>query len=104
VTQEVLVKVITRLWELAGEARFAAGMTAFKSSRTLAQSLAGWADMLPAMNPAERAAIFRGLKAGAPEAVFTAALRLAEQVLDERAWQTLKSSLETTSASSLRAA
>jgi len=74
-----------QVWELAGEARLAAGMTAFKRSRTLDQSLTGWADMLPAMNPAERAAMLRGLRAGAPEAVLTAALRVAEQVLDERA-------------------
>lgn len=92
------------VWELAGEARLAAGMVAFKRSRTLDQTLAGWAGMLPAMNPAERAAMFRGLRAGAPEPVVTAALRLAEKVLDERAWQTLKSSLETTSVPSFRAA
>jgi hypothetical protein len=92
-----------QVWELAGEARLAAGMTAFKRSRTLDQNLAGWADMLPAMSPAERMAMFRGLKAGAPVAVFTAASRLAERVLDERAWRTLKSSLETTSSPSFQA-
>ena len=43
-----------QVWERAGEARLAAGMTAFKRSRTLDQSLAGWADMLPAMNAVER--------------------------------------------------
>src|SRR5580692_259981 len=42
-----------QVWELAGEARLAAGMTAFKRSRNLEQTLAGWAIMLPAMNPAE---------------------------------------------------
>jgi hypothetical protein len=93
-----------QVWELAGEARFAAGMTAFKRSRTLAQNLAGWVTMLPAMNPAERAAMFRGLRAAAPEAVFDEASRLAEHVLDERAWQTLKLSLEMTSTPSSRAA
>lgn len=93
-----------QVWELAGEARFAAGMNAFKRSRTLDQNLAGWATMLPAMNPAEREAMFRGLRAGAPEAVFTAATRLAERVLDERAWQTLRSSLEMTGAPSARVA
>jgi hemerythrin HHE cation binding domain-containing protein len=71
-----------QVWELAGEARLAAGMTAFKRSRTLDQNLAGWANMLPAMNPAERAAMFRSLRVGAPEAVFAAASRLAERVLD----------------------
>jgi hypothetical protein len=95
-----------RLWELADEGRLAAGMTAFKRSRTLEQTLAGWATMLPAMNPAERMGMFRALNGGAPEAVFTAAMRLAEQVLDARAWQTLESSLEATatSAPSFRAA
>jgi Hemerythrin HHE cation binding domain len=93
-----------RLWELAGEDRLAAGMTAFKHSRTLEQSLTGWANMLPAMNPAERTGLFRALKGGAPGPVVSAALRLAEQVLDERAWQTLKSSLETTRVASFRAA
>jgi hypothetical protein len=83
-----------QVWELAGEARFAAGMTAFKRSRTLDQTLAGWANMLPAMNPAERTAMFRGLKAGAPEAVFAAGLRVAEEVLDARAWKALSASLE----------
>jgi hemerythrin-like domain-containing protein len=73
-----------KVWELAGEGRLAAGMTAFKRSRTLDQSLAGWADMLPAMNAAERAAMFRGLRAEAPAAVLTAASRLAERVLDAR--------------------
>jgi hypothetical protein len=57
-------------------------MNAFKRSRTLDQNLAGWAIMLPAMNPAERVAMFRGLRTGAPEAVFTAAWRLAERILD----------------------
>jgi len=85
-----------QVWELAGEARFAAGMTAFKRSRTLDQSLAGWALMLPAMNPAERAAMFRDLRTGAPEAVFTAAWRLAERVLDRGACDALKASLEAT--------
>jgi len=75
-----------RLWELVEESRLAAGMTAFKRSRTLEQSLAGWATLLPAMNPAERTGMFRALKGGAPAPVFTAALRLAEQVLDARAW------------------
>jgi hypothetical protein len=93
-----------QVWELAGEARLAAGMTAFKRSRSLEQTLAGWAIMLPAMNPAERRDMFRALKGGAPEHVVTAGLRLAEQVLDERAWETLKSSLETTSVPSFRAA
>ena len=83
-----------QVWELAGEVRFAAGMTAFKRSRTLDQTLAGWANMLPAMNPPERAAMFRGVKAGAPEAVFAAGLRVAETVLDARAWEALRSSLE----------
>jgi Hemerythrin HHE cation binding domain len=92
------------VWELAGEARFAAGMNAFKRSRTLEQSLAGWADMLPAMNPAERAAMFRGLRAGAPEAVFAVASRLAERVLDSGAREALRSSLETTSVPSFQAA
>ncbi|MGD0675117.1 MAG: hemerythrin domain-containing protein [Polyangiaceae bacterium] len=83
-----------RVWELAGEARLDAGMTAFKRSRTLEQSLAGWANMLPAMNPAERAAMFRGLRAGAPEAVFSAATRLAERVLDAGAYGALKAAIE----------
>jgi hypothetical protein len=83
-----------QVWELAGEARFAVGMTAFKRSRTLDQNLAGWATMLPAMNPAERATMFRGLRAGAPEAPFTTAWRLAERVLDARALDALKASLE----------
>jgi hypothetical protein len=43
-----------RLWEMAGEARLAAGMAAFKSSRTPDQTRMGWASMLPAMNPGER--------------------------------------------------
>jgi len=93
-----------QVWELAGEARLAAGMTAFKRSRTLDQNLVGWADMLPAMNPAECAAMFGGLRAGAPEPVVTAGLRLAEQVLDERAWQTLQSTLDNTRVQSFRAA
>ncbi len=92
-----------RLWEMAGESRLSAGMTAFKRSRTLDQNLAGWATMLPAMNPVQRAAMFRGLRAGAPEAVLTAASRLAERVLDARAWAALRSSLET-SAPSFQAA
>jgi hypothetical protein len=83
----------SHVWELAGEARLAAGMTAFKRSRTLDQNLAAWADMLPAMNPAERVAMLRGLRAGAPEAVFTAASTLAERILDARAWEALRSSL-----------
>ena len=93
-----------QVWELAGEARLAAGMTAFKRSRTLDQNLAGWADMLPAMNPAERAAMFRGVRAGAPEAVFRAASRLAERVLDQGACDALKASLEVTDVPSFRAA
>lgn len=92
-----------RLWELADEGRLAAGMTAFKRSRTLNQSLAGWATMLPAMNPAERAGMFRALKGGAPAPVFSAASRLAEEVLDARAWQTLKATLETKGAPWFRA-
>jgi len=83
-----------QVWALAGEARFAAGVTAFKRSRTLEQSMAGWALMLPAMNPAERAAMFRGLRDGAPEAVFTAALRVAEKALDARAWGALRSPVD----------
>jgi hemerythrin HHE cation binding domain-containing protein len=93
-----------QVWELAGEARFAAGMTAFKRGRTLDQNLAGWANMLPAMNPAERAAMFRGLKAGAAESVFTAAWRLAERVLDTGACDALKASLEVAGSPSYRAA
>ncbi len=93
-----------QVWELAGEACLAAGMTAFKRSRTLDQSLAGWAEMLPAMNAAERAAMFRGLRAEAPAAVLTAASRLAERVLDARAWGALKSSLEMTSVPPVQAA
>jgi hypothetical protein len=93
-----------QVWELAGEARLAAGMSAFKRSRTLDQNLAGWAYMLPAMNPAERATMFRGLRAGAPEAVFTAARRLAERVLDPGAWDALKASFELTASPSFRAA
>lgn len=84
-----------RLWELVDEDRLAAGMTAFKRSRTLEQSLAGWAIMLPAMNPAERTEMFRTLKEGAPAPVFAAALRVAEPVLDATAWHTLKATLET---------
>ncbi len=49
---------------------------------------------------AERAAML--LRAGAFETVFSVASRLAEQVLDERAWQTLSSSLEVTGAPSSR--
>lgn len=93
-----------RVWELAGEARFAAGMTAFKRSRTLEQTLAGWAYMLPAMNAAERADMFRALKGGATAAVFEAALRLGEQVLDARSYDALKSSLNRVGAPSFRAA
>jgi hypothetical protein len=93
-----------QLWEMAGEARLAAGMTAFKRSRTLEQTLAGWGNMLPAMNPTERTGMFRGLKAGAPEVVVAAAQRLAEKVLDERAFEALKLSLEAVDAPSFRAA
>lgn len=93
-----------RVWELAGEARLAAGMAAFKRSRTLEQTLAGWAHMLPAMNPAERTEMFRALKAGAPAAVFEAGLRLGEQVLEARAYDALKSSLNVAGAPSFRAA
>jgi hypothetical protein len=88
-----------RLWEMADETRLAAAMMAFKRSRTLDQTLAGWANMLPAMNAAERTRMFRALKVGAPEAVFGAALRLAERVLDARACDALKSSLEAAGAS-----
>lgn len=84
-----------RLWEMAGEARLAAGMTAFKRSRTLEQTLPGWANMLPAMNLAERTAMFHGLEAGAPEVVVAAAHRLAEKVLDSRALKELTASLQT---------
>jgi hypothetical protein len=93
-----------RIWERAGEARFAAAMSAFKRSRTLDQSLAGWADMLPAMNPGERATMLRGLRAGAPEAVFTAAWRLAERVLDPGACDALRESLKLAASPSSRAA
>jgi Hemerythrin HHE cation binding domain len=55
-----------RLWELVDEGRLAAGMMAFKRSRTLEQSLAGLAMMLPAMNPAERTAMSR-LTGGRPQ-------------------------------------
>jgi hypothetical protein len=82
-----------RLWEMAGEARLAAGMDAFKRSRTLDQTRAGWANMLPAMNPAERTAMFQGLRSGAPEGIVAAAYQVAEKVLDDRAWQALASSL-----------
>ena len=90
-----------RVWELAGEARLAAGMAAFKRSRTLEQSLAGWATMLPAMNPAERTGTFRALRDGAPAPVLTAASRLAEQVLDARAWQAVKGTLDAKGAARL---
>jgi len=80
-----------RLWEMVDEGRLAAGMTAFKRSRTLEQTIAGWAMMLPAMSPAEHAAMFRALKGGAPEPVFAAALQVAEKVLDARAWGALRS-------------
>jgi hypothetical protein len=93
-----------RLWDLTDESRLADGMMAFKRSRTLDQTLAGWADMLPAMNPAERTSMFRGLKIGAPESVFGAALRLSERVLDAPACAALKSSLEAAGAPSFRAA
>jgi hypothetical protein len=82
-----------RLWEMADEARLSAGMLAFKRSRTLEQTVAGWATMLPAMNRGERAGMFGALKGGAPEPVFTAALRVAEKVLDADAWAALTSSL-----------
>jgi hypothetical protein len=49
--------------------------------------------MLPAMTPAERTSMFLGLKNGAPEAVFTVALRLAERVLDAPVWRKLERSL-----------
>jgi hypothetical protein len=79
-------------------------MTAFKRSRTLEQTLASWANMLPAMNRAERTTMFRGLRSAAPEVVVAATYRVAERVLDARAWQALTSSLETTGASPFRAA
>jgi hypothetical protein len=82
-----------RLWELADEARLAAGMLAFKRSRTLEQTVAAWATLLPAMNRTERAAMFGALKGGAPEPVFAAALEVAERVLDAHAWDALRSSL-----------
>ena len=82
-----------RLWEMAAESRLAAGMLAFKRSRTLEQAVAGWATMLPAMNRAERAGMLGALKGGAPEPVFTAAPRVAEKVLDADAWDALRSSL-----------
>ncbi len=83
-----------RLWETADEGRLAAGMIAFQRSRTLEQTVAGWAMMFPAMNAAEHAGMLRTLKGRAPEPVFTAAMQLAEKVLDARAWDALKSSLE----------
>lgn len=81
------------LWEKAGEARFAAGMAAFKGSRTLEQTLAGFAHLLPAMNASERFALFEALRAGAPEAVATGATQVARQVLGAREWQVLEESL-----------
>jgi DNA polymerase III alpha subunit len=93
-----------RLWEMVDEARLAAGMMAFKRSRTLEQTVAGWATMLPAMSAAEHASMFRALKGGAPEPVLTAALQLAEKVLDAHAWDALKSSLEVAGEPSSRAA
>jgi hypothetical protein len=93
-----------QLWEIAGETRLAAAMMAFKRSRTLEQTLAGWANMLPAMNQAERTGMFRALKVGAPDAVFAAALRLAEERLDARARDALMLSLEAAGTPSFRAA
>jgi hypothetical protein len=60
--------------------------------------------MLPAMNPAERAAMFRGLRGGAPEAVFSAASTLAKRVLDAGAYGALKASIGVTAAPAFRAA
>jgi hypothetical protein len=79
-----------RLWELAGESRLAAAMGAFKSSRTLDQTVASWGVMLPAMNASERAAMFEGLRRGAPVALVTAARRVAERVLDAGACRALE--------------
>jgi hypothetical protein len=68
------------------------------------RAFAVWADMLPAMNPAEHAGTFPALKGGASEPVFTAALQLAERVLDAQAWEALKSSLDVAREPSFRAA
>lgn len=42
------------LWEKASEARLAAGMEAFKRSRTLGQTLASWGTIFPAMTGGAR--------------------------------------------------
>jgi hypothetical protein len=82
------------LWDSVGETRMAAAMAAFKRSRSLEQTLAGFADMLPAMNAPERTAFFHALRAGAPEVVVAAAGRLAQHVLGAREWSVLRSSLQ----------
>jgi hypothetical protein len=82
-----------RVWDLADEQRLAAAMAAFKKSRTLDQTLAGWRHMLPAMTATERTAMFQALHGAAPEAVVAAAERLAEHVLDRREWSVLTASL-----------
>jgi hypothetical protein len=47
------------IWARVDEARLAAAMGAFRTSRTPEQNVAGWKLMAPALNPAERASLER---------------------------------------------
>jgi len=49
--------------------------------------------MIPALNPAERAALFKGMRAGAPAPVFAGLLQMATEMLDEGDSRKLKMAL-----------
>jgi len=49
--------------------------------------------MIPALNPAERAALFRGMRAGAPAPVFAGLLQMATEMLEESDSRKLKMAL-----------
>ena len=86
-------EVMPMLQERLPEAALAGAMAAFRASRTPEQGRADLAGMMPFLAPAERAAIYQGMRRALPEEVFEGMCRLAEAVLEPADWRKLADTL-----------
>lgn len=77
------------LWKHFDNDRLSTVMTAFQQSRTPAQKMDDLQFLIPGLNLSELTALFRGMKASAPEPVFAAACQIAQTQLEPHRWSAL---------------